>query len=115
MSVRLASIPFEQEEIATDLGAPPSGVVRRVLLPQIRPAIGAAATVVLTMGLGELVVTDALRSTDNTRTLAANFFRGDPSPRINALGTALAISGLAASVLVLGAIGAFGATRARRR
>lgn len=104
VSVRLASVSFEQEEIAADLGSPPTGVVGRVLLPQIMTAVGAAATVVVSIGLGELVVTDALRSTNDTLTLARGFFAGDPSPSINALGTALAAMGLAASVLVLAAL-----------
>jgi spermidine/putrescine transport system permease protein len=105
VSVRLASISFEQEESAADLGSPPTAVVGRVLLPQLMTAVGAAAAVVVSMGLGELVVTDALRSTDDTLTLARGFFAGDPSPSINALGTALAAMGLAASVLVFAALG----------
>jgi spermidine/putrescine transport system permease protein len=105
VGVRLASISHDQEEMAADLGSPPRAVVARVLLPQLMTAIGAAAAVVLSIGLGELVVTDALRSTDDTLTLARGFFAGDPSPSINALGTTLAAMGLAASVLVLAALG----------
>lgn len=104
VSARLVSIPIEQEVMAADLGAPPRSVIARVLLPQIRTAIGAAASVVFTIGLGELVITDALRSTDDTRTIASSFFGGDPSPRINALGAALAAAGLAAAGLVLVAL-----------
>jgi ABC-type spermidine/putrescine transport system permease subunit II len=101
VSARLASIPFEQEEMAADLGAPPSGAIHRVLFPQILPAIGAAAMVVFTIGIGEFVVTDALRSTDDTRTLASSFFRRDPSSKINALATAVVVAGLASSAVVL--------------
>jgi ABC-type molybdate transport system permease subunit len=81
VSARLASIPFEQEEMAADLGAPPSGVIGRVLVPQVLPAIGGAAMVGFTIGMGEFVITDALRSTDDTRTLASSFFGRDPSRR----------------------------------
>ncbi len=101
VSARLASIPFEQEELAADLGAPPSGVIRRVVFPQILPAIGAAAMVVFTIGIGEFVVTDALRSTDDTRTLASSFFGREPSSKINALATAVVVAGLASSTVVL--------------
>ena len=104
MSIRLASLSIEQEEMAADLGAPPRSVIGRVLLPQIRTAIGAAATVVFTIGMGELVITNALRSTDDTRTLASSFFIGDPTPRINALGASLAAAGLASSALVFAAL-----------
>jgi spermidine/putrescine transport system permease protein len=100
VSVRLGSVSIQQEEMATDLGAPPRGVLRRVVVPQIGTAIAAAATVVFTIGLGELVVADALRSTDDTRTIAREFFAGDPSPRTNALAAALACMGIAASGLV---------------
>jgi ABC-type spermidine/putrescine transport system permease subunit II len=86
--------------MATDLGAPPASVLGRVLLPQLWPAIGAAALVALTLSTGEFVITDALRSTDATRSLASSFFAGDPSPKNYALATAVVIAGIAASVLV---------------
>ena len=43
---RLLLIGPEQEEMAADLGASPGEIVRRVLLPQLDPAIVAAAAVV---------------------------------------------------------------------
>jgi ABC-type spermidine/putrescine transport system permease subunit II len=100
VGARLALISFDQEEMATDLGAPPASVLGRVLLPQLWPAIGAAALVALTLSTGEFVITDALRSTDATRSLASSFFAGDPSPKNYALATAVVIAGIAASVLV---------------
>ncbi len=57
--------------------------------------------VVFTIGMGEFVITDALRSTDNTRTLASSFFGRDPSPKINALAAVVVVAGLASSAVVL--------------
>jgi len=104
VSVRLASISFEQEEMAADLGAPPRGVIGRVLLPQLAAAIGAAAVVSLSIGLGEFVIADALRSTDDTRSVASIFFTRSPSPRTDALATALFLLGLGTSAIVLAAL-----------
>jgi hypothetical protein len=75
-----------------------------VLLAQLWPAIAAAAMVALTLGIGEFVVTDALRSTDDTRTLAATFFNRDLTPRTYALGAALAAAGFISSALVFAAL-----------
>jgi spermidine/putrescine transport system permease protein len=104
VSARLAFISDEQEEMAADLGAPPHGVIARVLLPQMWPAIGAAAAVAVSIGLGEAVVTDAIRSTDDTRTLASTFFSRDLSPKTYALGAAVAAAGFLSSALVLSAL-----------
>jgi spermidine/putrescine transport system permease protein len=104
VSARLAFISDEQEEMAADLGAPPHGVIRRVLLPQMWAAIGAAAAVAISIGLGEAVLTDALRSTDDTRTLASSFFSRDLSPKTYALGAAVAVVGFISSALVLSAL-----------
>jgi len=100
IAARLAFIPLEQEAIAMDLGAPPTGVLGRVLLPQLWPAIGAAALVAFTISAGDFVITDALRSTDATRSLASSFFGGDPTPRTYALASAVALAGLSASIVV---------------
>jgi ABC-type spermidine/putrescine transport system permease subunit II len=104
VSARLALIPFEQEEMATDLGAPPRDVIGRVLLAQLWPAIGAAAVVAITIGFGEFVVTNALRSTDDTRTLASSFMSRDLVPKTYALGAALAAAGFISSALVFAAL-----------
>lgn len=101
VGARLASIPSEQEEIAADLGASPAAVTRRVLLAQLWPAIGAAAMVTFTVGMNEFVVMNALRSTDDTRSLSSAFFGRDPTPEINALAGAVFVAGLVASTLVV--------------
>ena len=99
---RLIFIPREQEEMAADLGAPPGGIVRRVLLPQLRPAIFAAAAVVFAGALGEFVIVDALRGSDATRALGPAMFGSidGATPRHSAIGTALAVAGAAAFALL---------------
>jgi len=98
---RLVFIDHEQEEMAADLGAPPGDLVRRVLLPQIAPAVGAAAAVVFAGALGEFVIVQALVGSNDTRALGPALF-GGPEPQQSAVGTLLAITGGAAcAVLVL--------------
>ena len=67
---RLLMLDRHHEDSATDLGAPPSGVVRRIILPQIAPAIGAAFAVVFAGAMGEFVVVDVLVGANDTRALA---------------------------------------------
>jgi spermidine/putrescine transport system permease protein len=104
VSARLVSIPSQQEEMAADLGAPPIDVTRRVLLAQLWPAIGAALAVIVTLGMNEFVIMNALRSTDDTRSLSSAFFGRDPTPEIDALAGAVLIAGVMASTLVVAAL-----------
>ena len=101
---RLLLIDREQEEMAADLGALPGGFVWRVLLPQLAPAIGAAAAVVFAGALGEFVIVQALVGTNETRALGPALLgaRQGPEPRFSAIGTVLAVTGGAAyAVLAL--------------
>jgi ABC-type spermidine/putrescine transport system permease subunit II len=99
---RLFLLDREQDEMAADLGAPPGGVVWRVLLPQLAPAIGAAAAVVFAGALGEFVIVQALVGTNETRALGPALLgaRQGPEPRFSAIGTVLAVTGGAAYVLL---------------
>ena len=99
---RLLFVDHEQEEMAADLGAPPGGFVRRVLLPQLAPAIGAAAAVVFAGALGEYVIVQALVGTNETRALGPALLgaRQGPEPRFSAIGTVLAVTGGAAFALL---------------
>lgn len=110
----LLGIGLEQEDSAMDLGASPSQVIWRVIVPQMWLPIGAAAAVTFSIGLGEFVVTNALRSTEQTRTIGTAFFGAleDPSPIFNAVGALLAGVGLASMLVV---VLAFRAVRLRRR
>jgi len=88
--------------MAADLGAPPGGIVWRVLLPQLAPAIGAAAAVVFAGALGEFVIVQALVGTNETRALGPALLgaRQGPEPRFSAIGAVLAITGGAAYALL---------------
>jgi spermidine/putrescine transport system permease protein len=96
---RLLLLDRHPEEMAADLGAPPTDIVRRVLLPQLWTAILAAATVVFASALGEFVVVDRLVGSNETRALAPALLgaRNGPTPVDNAIGSLLALVGLVAT------------------
>ena len=99
---RLAFVDREQEEMAADLGAPPGDVFGRVILPQIRLAVLAGAAVVFAGSLGEFVIVDKLVGPNDTRALGPLLLATvtNASPRVNAVGTTLAISaGIALALL----------------
>ncbi len=93
---RLVSIGPEYEEAAADLGAPPFGVLWRVLLPLLAPAILASAAVVFALSIDDFVVTQYLSGDASTTTVSMLLYssaRGAPTPALNALATiALAIT-----------------------
>jgi spermidine/putrescine transport system permease protein len=93
---RLVSIGPEYEEAAADLGAPPVGVLFRVLLPLLAPAILASAAVVFALSIDDFVVTQYLSGDASTTTVSMLLYssaRGAPTPALNALATiALAIT-----------------------
>jgi len=100
---RLLLIESEQEEMAADLGASPGEIVRRVLLPQLGPAIVATAAVVFAGALGEFVVVSAVRGSNATRALGPAMFGsiGGATPRYSAMGTTLALAGAASFALLV--------------
>jgi spermidine/putrescine transport system permease protein len=100
---RLVLIDREQEEMAADLGASPREVVRRVLLPQLRPAILASIAVVFAGALGEFVVVDAVRGSNATRALGPAMFGsiGGATPRFSVIGTTMALVGAASFTLLV--------------
>jgi spermidine/putrescine transport system permease protein len=93
---RLVSIGPEYEEAAADLGAPPFGVLYRVLLPLLAPAIVASAAVVFALSIDDFVITQYLSGDASTTTVSMLLYssaRGAPTPALNALATiALAIT-----------------------
>jgi spermidine/putrescine transport system permease protein len=110
---RLLMLDRQQEDVAADLGAPPHDVVRRIILPQIASAIGAAFTVVFAGALGEFVMVSVLVGKNDTRALAPAL-GGGPEPRTNVIGTVLAVTGaIACSSIVLTFRAAFGRRSAR--
>jgi spermidine/putrescine transport system permease protein len=93
---RLVSIGPEYEEAAADLGAPPVGVLYRVLLPLLAPAILASAAVVFALSIDDFVITQYLSGDASTTTVSMLLYasgRGAPTPALNALASvALAIT-----------------------
>ena len=99
---RLVFLDREQEEMAADLGAPPGDVLGRVILPQIRLAVLAGAAVVFAGSLGEFVIVDKLVGPNDTRAVGPVLLATvtNASPRVNAVGTTLAITaGIAFALL----------------
>ena len=87
---RLVSIGPEYEEAAADLGAPPTDVIFRVLLPLLAPAILASAAVVFALSIDDFVVTQYLSGDASTTTVSMLLYasaRGAPTPALNALAT----------------------------
>jgi spermidine/putrescine transport system permease protein len=111
---RLLLIDRDQEEMAADLGAPPRETLRRVLLPQLRPAIVASTAVVFAAALGEFVVVSAVRGSNATRALAPAMFGsiGGATPRYSVIGATLALAGaLSFAMLVVAFRAVFSARR----
>jgi spermidine/putrescine transport system permease protein len=100
---RLLLLDRHTEEMAADLGAPPTAIVRRVLLPQLWPAILAAGAVVFASALGEFVVVDALVGSNDTRALAPALLgaRNGATPVDNAIGSVLALVSLTATAAMV--------------
>ena len=100
---RLLMLDRQHEAVAADLGAPPNDVVRRIIVPQIATAIAAATAVVFAGAMGEFVIVDALRSTNDTRALAPALFgaRGGPEPVFSVIGTVLALTGAIACASIV--------------
>jgi spermidine/putrescine transport system permease protein len=87
---RLVSIGPEYEEAAADLGAPPTDVVYRVLLPLLAPAILASAAVVFALSIDDFVITQYLSGDASTTTVSMLLYasaRGAPTPALNAIAT----------------------------
>jgi ABC-type spermidine/putrescine transport system permease subunit II len=113
---RLWYLDRQQEELATDLGAPPGDVVRRIILPQLRLTILAAAAVVFAGALSEFVLTDQLVGQNDTRAIGPLLLvrSTNAAPRVNAVGTALALVAAVAFSLMVLAFGPYASADARR-
>jgi spermidine/putrescine transport system permease protein len=97
---RLLGLDVEQEAMAADLGGPPSDVVRRVLAPQLLPAILASAVAVFAGVMGEFILMRALVGDVASAPLALSIGT-DNSPHDDAVATTLALAGSIAFVAVL--------------
>jgi spermidine/putrescine transport system permease protein len=89
---RLLTIDKEYEEAAMDLGATPTGAVRRVLLPLLYPAIFASFAVVFADSLDDFIIVRYLSGEAASEPLAVKIFaaaRSSPTPAVNAAATTL--------------------------
>jgi spermidine/putrescine transport system permease protein len=87
---RLLSIGKEYEEAAMDLGASPTGALRRDLLPMLGPAILASFAVVFATAIDDFVIAQRLSTGQSTQTVPILIYssaRRAPLPSLNALAT----------------------------
>ena len=99
---RLVTIGRDVEEAAADLGAPPTHVVWRVLLPLLVPAMAASILVAFALSIDDFVVSQYLASGADTTTVPMRIYaqaRGAPTPALNALATIMLVVSLLALVL----------------
>ena len=99
---RLQTIGPDLEEAAADLGAPPSDVVRRVLLPLLAPALAASFLVAFALSIDDFVVSQYLASGSDTTTVPMRIYaqaRGAPTPALNALASMMLVVSLLALAL----------------
>jgi spermidine/putrescine transport system permease protein len=85
---RLLSIGKEYEEAAMDLGASPSGAMRRVLFPMLTPAIFASVAIVFASAIDDFVISQRLSVNASTQTIPIVIYssaRTSPLPSLNAL------------------------------
>jgi len=97
---RLISLGRDMEEAAMDLGASPTGSLRRVTLPLLLPAILASGAIVFAIALDDFVTVQQLSSDAPTSTVSMYIYgtaRGAPTPAANAVGTLM----LTASTLII--------------
>jgi spermidine/putrescine transport system permease protein len=96
---RLGTIGREVEEAAADLGAPPTHVIGRVVLPLLLPAMAASLLVAFALSIDDFVVTQYLSAGANTTTVPMRIYaqaRGAPTPALNALATLMLLVSLLA-------------------
>lgn len=92
VAARLAARDPSTEEAARDLGATRFRAFRRVTLPEILPAVAAAALLAFTFSLDDVVTSYFLSGSTNTLPLVIlSFIRFNASPVVNALGTSLLV------------------------
>ncbi len=95
---RLLTADPAVEEVAADLGASPSGVLRLTVLPQLLPAIGAAALLAFTFSFDNVVISSFL-STATLNTLPVYLYgtlQYGPTPAVYATTTIVTVLTLAA-------------------
>lgn len=92
---RLLSIGPEFEEAAMDLGARPTGAIRRVLLPLLAPAILASVAVTFADCVDDFVTVRYLSGPATSEPLSVKIYsaaRSSPTPAVNAAATVMLLS-----------------------
>jgi spermidine/putrescine transport system permease protein len=101
---RLLTLPKDFEEAGMDLGASPTGAVRRVLLPLLYPAVFASVALVFADSIDDFVTVRYLCASQNCQTLSMIIYgsaRASPTPATNAAATLMLISTLTAIALAV--------------
>jgi spermidine/putrescine transport system permease protein len=112
---RLLSIGKEYEEAAMDLGASPSGAMRRVLFPMLSPAIFASVAIVFASAIDNFVISQRLSVSAATQTIPILIYssaRRSPLPSLNALASITLFS--STIIIALAAVAYRRATRRER-
>jgi spermidine/putrescine transport system permease protein len=104
---RLLTIGPDLEDAAMDLGAPPLGAVRTVLLPLLGPAIFASLMVVFATSIDDFVISAFLSADASSETIPIKLYstvRVAPTPALNALATVMLLGTAVAVVLAVVAL-----------
>jgi len=112
IQARLKTLSTVYEEAASDLGARPHRVLRRVTLPLLRPAIAVAALLTFTFSFDD-VITSQFLSGGNATTIPVLLFgmaRFHITPELNSIGAGMMTITSLSFVLAVG-IGALGIRR----
>jgi spermidine/putrescine transport system permease protein len=99
---RLATIGRQYEEAAMDLGASPTGALRRVILPMLAPAILASTVLVFADVIDDFVLVRYLSGTSATEPVTVKIYqsaRAAPTPALNAMATLLLLAAVVAVVV----------------
>lgn len=102
---RLLVMGARPEEAAMDLGASPAGALWRVVVPQLTPAIVAAAVIVFVDAIDDFVIASWLSGPASSETVAIRIYsdaRGAVTPALNALGSMMMLT--TGVVLVVGGV-----------
>jgi ABC-type spermidine/putrescine transport system permease subunit II len=106
VGARAARFDARLEEAAADLGAAPMRVLTRIVLPQLAPAIGAAALMAAAFSFDDVAISRSVASpTSQTLPLVlVSMIQRSPTPQIDAVATLLvmAAAGLFSLALFVG-------------
>ena len=116
VGARAARLDPELELAAADLGATSWRILTRVILPDLRPAIGASALLVTAFSLDDVALSLALRGATDT-TLPVYLYslaQRRVTPSVHAVGTVVVLAGATLFLLALALHNVLGGDRRRR-